>query len=98
MRLLIVTLQRIRSMVALRRADRALDEELQFHLEMETQRLVTAGLSRDAAREAAVRSFGGVARHRDEARDARGISIIEDFVSDLRLGFRGFRQRPSFSA
>jgi putative ABC transport system permease protein len=98
MRILTAGIQRLRSLLALRRADRALDAEMQFHLDMETRRLVQGGLSVEAARAEAVRSFGGVARHRDDARDARGISVVEDFVTDVRLGARTFRRQPGFAA
>jgi putative ABC transport system permease protein len=98
MRVIDAALQRIRSFLLLRRADRALDDEMQFHLEMETSRLIAGGMTPDAARAEAVRSFGGMARHRDEARDQRGISLIEDFLTDLRLGLRSFRRHPAFTA
>lgn len=98
MRHLTVLFHRLRSLFLLRRADQALDEEMQFHLEMETSRLVASGMAPGAARREALKSFGGMARHRDQARDERGISIIEDFVTDLRLGFRSFRRHPAFTA
>ena len=98
MRLFAAALQRARSLFTLNRADRALDDELAFHLEMETARLVAGGMAADKARAQALRSFGGIARHRDEARDARGLSLIEDFVTDLRLGVRTFRRQPGFAA
>jgi putative ABC transport system permease protein len=97
MRAITAAIHRIRSLFALRRADHALDDEMQFHLEMETQQLVRAGMAADAARAAALRSFGGVARHRDEARDARGISLIEDFLTDVRLATRMFGRQPAFA-
>ena len=40
--------------------DGRLDEELRFHLEMETERLVRSGMRPEAARLAARRNFGGV--------------------------------------
>ena len=98
MRVFTAAMQRLRSLVTLSQGDRALDDEMAFHVEMETQRLVAGGMSEGAARAEALRSFGGVARHRDEARDARGISVIEDFFTDLRLGVRSFQQRPGFTA
>ena len=98
MRVLVAALHRVRSLISLRRADRALDNELAFHLDMETARLVANGMTAEAARAEAVRSFGGVARHRDDARDARGISVIEDFVTDVRLGARTFRRQRGFAA
>src|SRR5262245_64865276 len=52
-----------------RRQDREMDEEMRFHLEMETKRLVEAGLTDRDARQRARRDFGGVERHKDDTRD-----------------------------
>src|SRR5439155_23012131 len=44
---------------------RAVDEELEFHLDMRAQRLVATGLTPDAARQEALRQFGDVDSVRD---------------------------------
>jgi predicted permease len=89
---------RLRALLTRTRRDRALDNELAFHLEMETARLVADGVEPAEAHRRAVRDFGGVARYRDEARDARGISFVEDFITDFRVAVRGFRRTPGFAA
>ena len=53
-------------------------EELQLHLERETERLRASGLSADAARLQAVRTFGGVEQIKEECRDARGTAFVDD--------------------
>jgi predicted permease len=98
MRVVTAALHRVRSLLTLGSRDRALDEEMRFHLEMEARRLMEAGMPADAARAEALQAFGGVARHRDDARDARGISLIEDFLTDVRLGARAFGRQPGFAA
>ena len=45
-------------------ADRELDEELAFHLELETEKHLRAGMSPDDARRRAVLAFGDVERHK----------------------------------
>ena len=45
---------------------REVDDELAFHLEMRTQRLIAMGLTPDAARREALRQFGDLAAVRDD--------------------------------
>ena len=78
-------------------AEERLDSELQFHLEMETERLLASGLSpEDAARQAA-RSLGNLSHTKETVRDERGISWLEDLGRDLGYAARGLRRRPGFT-
>ncbi len=52
---------RVRALLARRRAERELHDELEFHLEMETRKHVAAGLSPDDARARARARFGSAA-------------------------------------
>src|SRR5262245_56136187 len=67
-----------------RRQDREMDEEMRFHLEMETKRLVDAGMTARDATQRARRAFGGVERHKDDTRDERGAGRWFDAWSDVR--------------
>src|SRR6478672_5721611 len=87
----------VRSMVARRGEDREMSEELRFHIEMETKRNMQGGMSEADARQLAVRNFGGVERHKDDVRDERGTSIIDDLSSDLRFASRSLSRRPAFT-
>ena len=81
------------------REERQMDDEMQFHLEMEARRLVKEnGLSEEEARYAAQRAFGGVERHKDSVRDERGTSFVEDLGQDTRFAVRTLRRRPGFTA
>jgi predicted permease len=91
-------LRRLLWLLRARRLDHELDEELRFHLDMEAARLARGGVPPSEARERALRAFGGVGRHRDDARDARGVRPVEDFASDMRIGFRSLRRQRTFSA
>jgi predicted permease len=90
-------LRRLRFLLTTRQLDDDLDEELRFHIEMETQKGVRAGLSEAAARESAMRAFGGVGRHREGARDARGVRPVEDFLQDVRVGLRTILKQRTYS-
>src|SRR5688572_2518239 len=88
---------RLRSLVAGRSLDRELDEELRYHVEQHVADNMARGMTADAARTAALRGLGGVEQRKEECRDARGISPIENLVRDLRLAIRQLRKQPGFT-
>jgi len=81
-----------------RQQDTEMDEEIRFHLEMETQRYVHAGIAERDAQRRARRDFGGVERHKEGVRDARGANWFFDAWSDVRFALRSLRQRPGLTA
>jgi len=80
-----------------RTAEPELDEEVQFHIDMQTQKNVRLGMSPEEARRAALVSFGGRERFKEEARDEYRSRPLEDFVQDLRYGVRSAVRAPLFS-
>src|SRR5437762_8968483 len=70
------------------RLEQDLDEELSSHLGMLVEENVRKGMSREEARYAALRSFGGVAQVKEIFREQRGLPMIETLVQDLRYGDR----------
>ena len=93
-RLIDVVRLRTRSLFRRSRADEELDRELRAHLEYQIEENVSRGMSADDARRAAVSTFGGVERVREEARDARGVSVMENLLRDLRYSLRGLLHEP----
>ena len=85
---------RLRALIAPRRVERELDEELSFHIERETQKHVADGLRLDDARARARVRFGSVALAADECRDARGTAFIDGCVRDLFYAARTFGRAP----
>lgn len=90
-------LRRLRALLQSRSLDAELDEEMRFHLEMESEKRIRSGMDERSARVAALRDFGGVARHRDDARDARGVRAVEDFGKDLRVAVRTLSRQRTFA-
>jgi putative ABC transport system permease protein len=77
--------------------ERELDDEMRFHIERETEKYVQQGLPRAEAERRARIAFGGIDRIKDDARDARGISLIDSFLQDLRYAWRGVKAKPGFT-
>ena len=85
---------RARSLVRRQRLDDELDRELRAHLEHQIEENIARGMSPPEARRAAVSTFGGVENVREEARDARGVAIVENLARDLRYTLRALLREP----
>src|SRR5262245_24552076 len=88
---------RLRALLRKAQMDRELDEELRFHLEKEVEQNMVRGMNAEEARLAALRSFGGVDRVKEESRDVRGIRFLEELAQDLRYGARMLVKNPGFT-
>src|SRR5690348_5721937 len=51
----------------------------------------------EQARREALRTFGGVERYKEEARDVRGVRTVETMAQDLRYALRTMRKSPVFT-
>jgi predicted permease len=90
--------RRLRALFTRRRLDRELDEEISAHLEMQAEEFERQGMSREEARYAALRKFGGVAQVKEAYRERRGLPALETTVQDLRYGLRVLGRTPGFTA
>ena len=89
---------RARLFASPRASESRTDEEIRFHLDMETDRLVREdGLSRDDARRRALATFGGVQQHRETLREGRGTAWFTGLSLDLKLGFRMLIKYPGLT-
>ena len=89
--------RRVRDFIRAGHAERRLDKEVRFHLEMEAQKYEREGMSPHEARRAAVARFGGVDANKESVRDARGFRWLDDFIADVRYACRSLRHTPGFT-
>jgi predicted permease len=91
-------LVRLRSLVWRNDVECELDEELRYHIDQETERLIASGMSANDARLAARRSFGNVGYLKEESRDARSVRVVDNIARDLSYAARLARRQPIFAA
>ena len=89
---------RLKSILRGRRAERELDEELQFHLDHKIEEGIATGLSLEEARYAALRAMDGLAQRKEEMRDMRRIHWLTDFVDDMHYAARSLRRTSGLTA
>lgn len=79
------------------RTEKHLDKELRFHLEQQIADYVSAGMSTDEARRRAQLEFGGLERVKEEVRDTRWETHLDNLLRDFRYAFRNLRKDRRFS-
>ncbi|HEY1336360.1 MAG TPA: permease prefix domain 1-containing protein, partial [Bryobacteraceae bacterium] len=92
-----VVAARLRGLFEHTRLDRELDDEVRFHVEMQIEDNLKAGMNPAEARSAALRSFGGIEPMKETYRERRAFSGIETTAQDLRYALRTLRKSPTFS-
>src|SRR5688500_5128680 len=77
--------------------DRAIDEEIASHLEEATDEYVARGLSREDARLAAARDFGGITQTKQIHREIRSFTWPDAVRQDLKYSARRLIKDPAFT-
>lgn len=90
-------LRRWRALTRKAEMDQELDEEMRFHLERDIDQNIRDGMTREDARYAALRSFGGVDQSKEECRSARGVGLIDNVVRDVSYSLRVLLKNYAFT-
>ncbi len=86
-----------RALFRRRLVENEMAEELEFHIATRAEDIRRSGVPPAEARRQALIEFGAVERHKEEAREARGLRFVNELRSDLRYGWRQLLRTPSFS-
>ena len=87
----------LREIVHKRAVAADVDEEMRFHLAMQTEQNLRAGLTPDDARRDALLAFGGILRHQEGMRDEQPARGFERLAHDVRFALRMLRKTPAFT-
>ena len=88
---------RLRGLFGKNRAERELEDEVRFHLEMQAEEYRSRGMTAAHARAQAMRRFGGLEPVKEEIRARRTFAWAENAVQDLAHGMRLLCRRPGFT-
>lgn len=88
---------RLHSLFRRPRADADLQREVEIHFEQLVKEALASGMSESEAQVMARREFGPVEQTKEGCRDMRCVTLIENFVRDIRYALRMIRTKPSFS-
>lgn len=88
---------RLRALFLGNAEERDLNDELRFHFEKQVEKFRLAGMTEEQARRQARLTFGGHEQVKEDCREARGTSFVENARQDLRYAVRQLRANPTFA-
>jgi predicted permease len=74
-----------------------LQDEIQNHIDLETQENIEAGMPAEEARRAALKKFGGVLLATENSRDVWGWLRLERLLQDVGFSLRMLAKAPTFT-
>jgi hypothetical protein len=89
---------RLRASLTGARVDDEFADEIEAHLQMQTEDNLRLGMSPEAARRAAALRFGSVESAKGSWRDQRILPLLDTIPSDVRFAVRGLVKEPGFAA
>src|SRR5262245_51022896 len=90
-------LRRLLSVTRRGKLEREMEDEMGFHLEMQIEQNLDAGMSSEEARWAARRQFGNQTWLKEVSREMWSLKFIETLIQDLRYGARPLLKNPGFT-
>ena len=84
-----ILMSRVLDLFVRRRREQELTEEIQAHLDLLAEEHVRRGMSREDARSAARRAFGGVEQVKEAYRDQLGLPFADTLRQDVCVAARG---------
>jgi predicted permease len=90
-------LHRLAAMFRSGRAESELAREISAHLHLLEDQFVEQGMTRDDARYAARRAFGGVEQAKERQRDERSFRWVAGWPMDMKLGLRMLAKSPGLT-
>jgi predicted permease len=88
---------RLRSLFRRSAVENELDDELQFHVEQQVEKLIRSGLTREEAMRQTRLQFGDLAHVKENCRESHGITFFETTARDIRYAIRQLMRTPAFT-
>jgi len=88
----------LRALLHHREVEAELEEELRYHFDREVEKNVRAGMTQREAMRRARLAFGGHDHAKEDCREERGTSFIENTSQDARYALRQLCANPIFAA
>jgi macrolide transport system ATP-binding/permease protein len=89
---------RLRSVFRREHVEQELDDEVRFHVERQIAENIARGSTPEQAREAAHRAMIGIEQRKEECRDARRVSAVDELRRNVGFGLRRIRRTPGLTS
>jgi predicted permease len=91
-------LRRLKMLLQRRQFDATLEEEMRLHQELRQEQLVEAGMTEEAARTTARRTFGNPTLLKEKSHITWGWDWLESLTQDINYGVRAMLRSPVLTA